>query len=86
MFQSGREQVRPGDHGNNARFGRGGRAIDPEDPRVCVRRAHEDEVKQALRPEIAGVSPGAGGKTTLHFGAGRSPYLLLPIIPEKSGT
>ncbi len=26
-----------------------------------------------------------GGRTTLHFGEGRAPYLLLPIIPNKSG-
>jgi uncharacterized protein len=26
------------------------------------------------------------GQTTLHFGASRSPYLLLPIIPHKSGS
>jgi predicted acyl esterase len=26
-----------------------------------------------------------GGTTTLHFGRGRAPYLLLPIIPPKAG-
>jgi predicted acyl esterase len=26
-----------------------------------------------------------GGTTTLHFGKGRQPYLLLPIIPPKAG-
>jgi uncharacterized protein len=26
-----------------------------------------------------------GGKTTLHFGRDRQPYLLLPIIPEQTG-
>jgi predicted acyl esterase len=25
-----------------------------------------------------------GGRTTLHFGAGREPYLLLPVIPPKA--
>jgi uncharacterized protein len=25
-----------------------------------------------------------GGRTTLHFGSGREPYLLLPVIPSKS--
>jgi hypothetical protein len=24
-----------------------------------------------------------GGVTTLHFGGGRQPYLLLPIVPPK---
>jgi hypothetical protein len=24
-----------------------------------------------------------GGKNTLHFSAGKAPYLLLPIIPPK---
>jgi hypothetical protein len=27
-----------------------------------------------------------GGTTTLHFGPGRQPYLLLPVIPPKKTT
>jgi predicted acyl esterase len=43
----------------------------------CGPFLHDDPVDRP--PEIF------GGETTLHFGSGRQPYILLPIIPQRAG-